>query len=136
MLLRPPPLPVTKPRGGRSFGWELEVATGVSADGKTIVGTGTYFGDTEAWIATVPEPGRVGSLGVASLITLALRRRRKRDLSGLEDAALKPYAEHYFEYDAQRRVSRQYVQGLGPATSGGLASGRRRSWPSRTSAAR
>ena len=37
-------------------GWRLTNATGVSADGLTIVGTGTRLGATEAWIAHLPEP--------------------------------------------------------------------------------
>ncbi|MBS3734378.1 MAG: hypothetical protein KGY99_05570, partial [Phycisphaerae bacterium] len=38
-------------------GWTLTEAAGVSHDGGVIVGTGTNpEGDTEAWIATVPEP--------------------------------------------------------------------------------
>ena len=38
-------------------GWTLESATDISVDGKTIVGFGTNpFGQTEGWIAVVPEP--------------------------------------------------------------------------------
>jgi uncharacterized membrane protein len=36
-------------------GWNLTHAMGVSADGQTIVGTGTHFGETEAWAITVPR---------------------------------------------------------------------------------
>jgi len=32
-------------------GWTLTTANGVSADGRTIVGTGTHNGQTEAWVA-------------------------------------------------------------------------------------
>ena len=36
--------------------WKLDRATGVSADGSTIVGVGTNSsGEREAWIATVPK---------------------------------------------------------------------------------
>jgi probable HAF family extracellular repeat protein len=39
------------------MGWNLKSATGISADGLTIVGYGTNpNGDTEAWIVTLPEP--------------------------------------------------------------------------------
>ena len=42
---------------GALDGWTLETATGVSADGSTIVGLGVNpDGRTEAWIAVLPEP--------------------------------------------------------------------------------
>jgi probable HAF family extracellular repeat protein len=34
-------------------GWTLTTATGVATDGRTIVGTGTHNGTTEAWMATL-----------------------------------------------------------------------------------
>jgi probable HAF family extracellular repeat protein len=39
-------------------GWTLKYATGVSADGRTIVGYGEHLGAAynEAWIATLPAP--------------------------------------------------------------------------------
>jgi hypothetical protein len=38
-------------------GWTLQRATGISADGLTIVGYGTNpAGLTEGWIAVIPEP--------------------------------------------------------------------------------
>ena len=56
-------------------GWSLSEATGVSADGRTIVGYGLNpDGNTEAWIATLPEPATLSLLAVGGL--LALRRRR------------------------------------------------------------
>jgi probable HAF family extracellular repeat protein len=63
-------------------GWTLAAATGISADGRTIVGTGINpLGDTEAWIATVPEPSSLvlGTIGLAltSLVLLPARRLRK-----------------------------------------------------------
>jgi probable HAF family extracellular repeat protein len=55
-------------------GWILTEATGVSADGRTIVGTGRNpFGSTEAWVATVPEPS-TGILVLAGIAALAYRR--------------------------------------------------------------
>jgi len=61
-------------------GWSLERARGVSANGRTIVGTGTNpSGETEAWIAYLPEPG-TGTLLVLGLL-LAARRRREGPLS-------------------------------------------------------
>jgi len=51
-------------------GWTLTAANGVSADGRTIVGTGTHNGQTEAWVAQLssstplpipPPPRRRGT---------------------------------------------------------------------------
>ncbi len=35
-------------------GWQLTIAYGVTADGRTIVGLGTHHGASEAWIAKIP----------------------------------------------------------------------------------
>lgn len=54
--------------------WELTEITGISADGKTLVGNGINpNGDREAWIATVPEPASALLLALPGLI---LTRRR------------------------------------------------------------
>ena len=57
-------------------GWtELAAASGISADGNTIVGWGTRNDNTEAFVAVVPEPA-----GLALLVAsgaLAVRRRRR-----------------------------------------------------------
>jgi hypothetical protein len=53
-------------------GWQLTSATAVSADGRTIVGSGyNPDGWTETWIATIPEPATLGFflLAVPWLIT-------------------------------------------------------------------
>ena len=56
------------------MGWHLPNISGVSADGKTFVGTGTNpEGLPEAWIATIPEPGTLVVLGVGC--AWVLRRR-------------------------------------------------------------
>lgn len=61
-------------------GWTLESATGISDDGLTIVGTGINpNGDTEAFIATLPEPG---ALTVMVLGVPALLRRRSKVWTG------------------------------------------------------
>jgi len=56
-------------------GWTLFDATGISADGWTIVGNGIDpEGHSQGWIATLPEPTTLVLLAVGGL--LALRRRR------------------------------------------------------------
>ena len=52
-------------------GWDLVSARGVSDDGLTIVGFGTNpLGNTEAWIATIPEPttGQLLGMGLLALV--------------------------------------------------------------------
>ena len=65
-------------------GWTLEPATGISADGTTIVGKGVDpSGASEAWIATstqgwfapIPEPN-TGLLVMVGVLGLAVIRRR------------------------------------------------------------
>jgi len=55
-------------------GWKLEHATGISADGLTIVGGGINpDGHPEGWAATIPEPATLILLGLG---TALLRKRR------------------------------------------------------------
>jgi probable HAF family extracellular repeat protein len=58
-------------------GWDLRTATGISADGSTIVGDGVYNEVEQAWIAVIPEPG-TGLLLMTGLLGLAYRQRRRR----------------------------------------------------------
>jgi uncharacterized membrane protein len=52
-------------------GWTvLSDATSISADGNTIVGYGTHNGNTEAFVATVPDPTTAVLFGI-SLICIA-----------------------------------------------------------------
>ncbi|MCH8260355.1 MAG: hypothetical protein IIC46_09120 [Planctomycetes bacterium] len=57
-------------------GWGLREATGISADGVTIVGWGTNGGNFEAWMATIPtgncpwDLDGTGSVGVKDLLFL------------------------------------------------------------------
>lgn len=59
-------------------GWTLTSASGISADGFTIVGTGINpDGNTEAWIATIPEPS-TGLLLALGLVGIAGSRQPRR----------------------------------------------------------
>lgn len=55
-------------------GWSLRTATGVSADGRVIVGSGVFGGVEQAWVATIPTPGGACLLIFAGVA--ASRRRR------------------------------------------------------------
>jgi PEP-CTERM motif len=68
-------------RVGNLTGWSLPAATGISADGRTIAGNGfNPSGQTEAWIATVPEPSSM-PLAAAGLLSLAVVAWRRGCLS-------------------------------------------------------
>jgi probable HAF family extracellular repeat protein len=58
-------------------GWQLSAAHAISADGRTIVGTGAHNGTTEAWIATIPEPSSLTLAGMSGAFLLLLRRRQR-----------------------------------------------------------
>lgn len=69
---------VLSAEGADLSNWVLTDATAVSDDGRTIVGFGTDpTGQTQAWIAMLPEPG-TDALLLASLLGLAAARRRGR----------------------------------------------------------
>jgi probable HAF family extracellular repeat protein len=56
-------------------GWHLQTATGISADGRTIVGTGTLNGLPQAWVATIPEPKSIVLIAVAvTMLSFAGRK--------------------------------------------------------------
>ena len=59
--------------------WTLREATSISEDGMTIVGYGTNpDGQTEAWIARIPEPSTLAVLSIGGLWSLRKRRYRRR----------------------------------------------------------
>jgi hypothetical protein len=61
-------------------GWTLTKATGISSDGRTIVGYGiSPQGHEEAWMATIPLP-EPDSLSLLTLALLPIRRWKRRAL--------------------------------------------------------
>jgi hypothetical protein len=69
--------------GADLTGWTLTNATGISADGLTIVGNGLNAdGEVEGWVArlspaAVPEPSSVVMAGLGLLGGLGLAARRR-----------------------------------------------------------
>lgn len=69
-------------------GWTLHAVRGVSSDGRTLVGVGRNpSGETEGWLATLPEPG-TGLLLLCGLVAAA----RKREV-GAQSAQRPPSSE-------------------------------------------
>jgi uncharacterized membrane protein len=64
-------------QGSDLSGWRLISAEGVSADGRTIIGTGQNpAGNPEGWIATIPEPSTMVLAALAAAVLFALLFRR------------------------------------------------------------
>ncbi len=61
-------------------GWTLASAYDISDDGRVIVGYGTHNGNTEAWMAVIPEPDSMVLVAMGVFLCagalLAARRRR------------------------------------------------------------
>lgn len=59
--------------------WQLQSANGISADGKTIFGSGTYQGQLAGtWVVTIPEPAAMSLLLVGGAALSARRSRTRR----------------------------------------------------------
>jgi probable HAF family extracellular repeat protein len=73
-------------------GWTLTSATGVSADGSTIVGEGINpDGFNEGWIAVLPVPEPAMEwLGAAAIMSLAYFARRRRHAASLRPSQRNP----------------------------------------------
>lgn len=73
-------------RGMDLTGWNLSGITGMSADGSTLVGYGTFEGETRGWVLTeftaVPEipplPVAAGLVGFACVYSTVRARRQRR----------------------------------------------------------
>jgi probable HAF family extracellular repeat protein len=64
--------------GNDLSGWVFLEPLGISADGRTIVGTGQHGSSPlEAWVATIPEPGTLGTAVFGLLVLLESRRRAR-----------------------------------------------------------
>ncbi len=59
-------------------GWNLEICTAISFDGNTLVGQGSFNGETRAWLATIPSPSIAATLGFGGLMVTRRRRRHHR----------------------------------------------------------
>ncbi len=60
-------------------GWTLQEATGISDDGRVITGTGRNpSGQTEAWLAVIPEPS---SFVLVTIAAMCVARRRGRTVN-------------------------------------------------------
>ena len=60
---------LTNDYGLNLTGWTLQYATGISSNGETIAGWGVNpSGQTEAWIAQIPEPGSYWLLALGCLL--------------------------------------------------------------------
>lgn len=55
-------------------GWTLTDAQDISGDGTTIVGYGTHNGNTEAFVAVIPEPSVVALVSVSGVGLWFIRR--------------------------------------------------------------
>jgi len=64
-------------------GWILHEATGISADGRTIVGFGSNpDGNTEAFVVVIPEPSTLIVLSLAGLLCIGRNNTNRRTANG------------------------------------------------------
>lgn len=72
--------------------WHLAYATGISSDGRVIVGWGTNpSGEAEAWIATIPEPSALLLLSVGAFFALRRNRSTQRSSSDVGTTIDRPF---------------------------------------------
>lgn len=65
-------------RGIDQTDWTISSVIGVSADGNTFTGMGTYQGQSAGYWITVPEPGTCALITFGILTALLLRRRKAK----------------------------------------------------------
>ena len=65
---------VLEDNGVDMTGWSPTEARGISDDGLTIVGYGTHNGNTEAFVAVIPEPNVIALVGIFGSCLLVVRR--------------------------------------------------------------
>jgi uncharacterized membrane protein len=73
-------------------GWSLQTATGISADGSTIVGYGLYNGFYRGFVVTVPEPSV--ALWLAAGFALRFSARPRNRAGVVCHNAYRPEASH------------------------------------------
>jgi WD40 repeat protein len=58
--------------------WALTDVAGISDNGQTIAGYGTFNGVDQGWVATIPEPSAYGLMGAGALLAGTFLRRRTK----------------------------------------------------------
>ncbi len=94
--------------------WHLGYATGISADGQVIVGSGVNpSGDREAWMATIPEPSTLCFLSVGVLSVL-IRRPRSAHLRSRRRHGIDFRSQGVSASDARRGQAAEHHSGRVP----------------------
>src|SRR5262245_7318096 len=80
-------------------GWTLTSANAVSADGLTIVGTGTHNGRTEGWVARLPSPAAAGGVPESGAPLMVRRSSTPGDLELSWGASCRSADSDYAVYE-------------------------------------